>query len=164
MKTEATNKSSQKTGEYLAGMKKRAFAGLLAVTGTCILLTGCGKKEEEEVPEAEIVVAEDTAPDEETVVEEDEETQAEEKEEDLHEGEAKSYLTGEWIAEDLARQRPISCMIGNTDTALPQYGVRSPCRRGPYTPYGNFPGLSESGEARLGTQQQTVLRILFNGI
>ncbi len=75
MKTEATNKSSQKTGEYLAGMKKRAFAGLLAVTGTCILLTGCGKKEEEEkkVPEAEIVVAEDTAPDEETVVEEDEE-------------------------------------------------------------------------------------------
>ena len=125
MKTEATNKSSQKTGEYLAGMKKRAFAGLLAVTGTCILLSGCGKKEGEEkkVPEAEIVVAEDTAPDEETVVEEDEETQAEEKEEDLHEGEAKSYLTGEWIAEDLARQRPISCMIGNTDTALPQYGV-----------------------------------------
>ncbi len=106
-------------------IKIRVLAGLIALTGTCLFFSGCGKKEEDEpkTPNTEIVV-EDTTPDEEpeeTVAEED--TAPDEEPEETHEGEAKSYLTGEWIDEKLARQRPISCMIGNTESALPQFGV-----------------------------------------
>lgn len=39
------------------------------------------------------------------------------------EGMARSYLTGEWIDEELAKQRPIAVMLGNTTAALPQYGI-----------------------------------------
>ena len=93
---------------------------MLAAASAGMILSGCGKKEEEEVPLPKPqTVVEDTEPDEETLP--DEETVVEE--EDTHEGEAKSFLTGEWIDEALAKQRPVSCMIGNTDSALPQYGI-----------------------------------------
>ncbi len=40
-----------------------------------------------------------------------------------HEGEAQSDLTGEWISEELAAQRPLAVMLGNTSDACPQYGI-----------------------------------------
>lgn len=101
--------------------KKRLMTGMLAAAGTGMLLSGCGKKEEEVLkPPKPQTIVEDTEPDEETLP--DEETVVEE-EVDTHEGEAKSFLTGEWVEETLAKQRPISCMIGNTQSALPQYGI-----------------------------------------
>lgn len=103
--------------------KKTVLAGILAAVSTSMIFAGCGKKEEEAppAPEEPPKVVEETIPDEEETMP-DEETAVEE-EEDTHEGEAKSFLTGEWIDEKLARQRPVSCMIGNTESALPQYGV-----------------------------------------
>ena len=103
--------------------KKTVLAGILATISTSMILTGCGKKEEEAppAPEEPPKVAEETITEEETAPEE--ETVVEEEEKDTHEGEAKSFLTGEWIDEKLAAQRPVSCMIGNTESALPQYGV-----------------------------------------
>ncbi len=104
--------------------KKTVLASILAAVSTSIILTGCGKKEEETPPAPEeppkvveeTITEEETTPEEETIVEEEEP-------EETHEGEAKSFLTGEWIDENLAKQRPVSCMIGNTESALPQYGI-----------------------------------------
>lgn len=94
-------------------MKKRMIYLLLAA---CILCTavGCGKKKQE-VPEPE-------------PVEEAEEPEPESEPEpepvvDTHEGMARSYLSGEWIDEELAKKRPVAIMIGNTSDALPQYGI-----------------------------------------
>ncbi len=103
--------------------RRKWMLGMLTLAGAGMIVSGCGKKEEETVPlpEPQTIVEEETMPDEETIVEE--ETAAEPEEEDTHEGEAKSFLTGEWINETLAKQRPVSCMIGNTDSALPQYGI-----------------------------------------
>ncbi|MCD7981581.1 MAG: DUF3048 domain-containing protein [Clostridiales bacterium] len=42
-----------------------------------------------------------------------------------HEGEARSDLTGEWIDGELAAMCPLAIMIGNTESALPQYGIGS---------------------------------------
>lgn len=39
------------------------------------------------------------------------------------EGMARSYLTGEWIDENIAAQRPVAVMLGNTKIATPQYGI-----------------------------------------
>ena len=67
--------------------KKRLMTGMLVAAGTGMLLSGCGKKEEEvqEPPKPQTIV-EDTEPDEETLL--DEETVVEEEEEaDTHEGE-----------------------------------------------------------------------------
>ncbi len=103
--------------------RKKIMIGMLAAASAGMILSGCGKKEEEApapLPKPQTIVEEDTEPVEDTIPDE-EETVVEE--EDTHEGEAKSFLTGEWIDEKLARQRPVSCMIGNTDSALPQYGI-----------------------------------------
>lgn len=93
-------------------MKKRVLCILLTACMAASAIAGCGKKKEEE-PEP--------------VVEKEEEPVAEEEEEpvDTHEGEAKSYLTGEWIDEELAAKRPLAVMIGNTSDALPQFGISS---------------------------------------
>lgn len=107
---------------YVQPFKRKLLTGLLAVIGAGMLCSGCGKKQEEETPPPEPpAVIEDTEPDEETLP--DEETAADPEPEDTHEGQAKSLLTGEWIDEELAKQRPVSCMIGNTESALPQYGI-----------------------------------------
>lgn len=100
-------------------MNKKVLTGLLAGMGVCMLFSSCGKKEEEAPPKEPDTVIEETTP-EETVASEPE---TESEPEDTHEGQAKSLLTGEWIDEKLAKQRPISCMIGNTQSALPQFGI-----------------------------------------
>ncbi len=92
-------------------MKKRMLCLMLAVSMTATALAGCGKKEEEPEP----VVEKEEEPIEEPVVEPV----------DTHEGQAKSYLTGQWIDEEQAKKRPLAVMIGNTVDALPQYGISS---------------------------------------
>lgn len=115
-------KIMNKEGAFASGWKKKWMLGMLAAAGAGLLLSGCGKKEEEppvQKQEPPVVLEEEepkqaeeeTLPDEETVVE------------DEHAGEARSLLTGEWIKKKLAKQRPVSCMIGNTESALPQYGI-----------------------------------------
>ena len=42
---------------------------------------------------------------------------------DLHEGEKRSYLTGEWIPEEEAEQRPYAVILNNLKTASPQSGI-----------------------------------------
>ncbi len=96
-------------------MKRKFVTGILAGIGACMLFSGCGKKEEEQPPEYETVTDDaSTEPETETKVSEPEDT---------HKGEAKNPLTGEWIDEAIAKQRPVSCMIGNTESALPQFGI-----------------------------------------
>lgn len=114
--------------------RRKMLAALAAVLSASVLGAGCGKKKEEAPPAPETpAITEDTAPDEETLLDEetipdeetlpDEETAPDEEPEDLHKGQAKSFLTGKWVKKKIANQRPVSCMIGNTESALPQYGI-----------------------------------------
>lgn len=48
-----------------------------------------------------------------------------EEEVEGHDGEVKSYLTGEWVDEAIGRARAIAVMTENTKDALPQYGLNS---------------------------------------
>ena len=94
-------------------MKKALF--LAAVC--CMAVSGCGKQEEE-APEK------NTEPTEQLV---ETETAAEliplETEEAVVDDANKNPLTGEAMDAALAAQRPVSCMIGNTTDAMPQYGI-----------------------------------------
>ncbi len=104
-------------------MKKKIVTAFFAGLCACALFNGCGKKEEEpkEPPKVEAEIA---PPKEDTIVEDTKtDTQTDTDDIDTHEGEARSFLTGEWIDEALAKKRPVSCMIGNTQSALPQYGI-----------------------------------------
>ena len=83
---------------------------LLILAAMLAFATGCGK--EEEVPQVP-----ENVPEEEEVIEEIEEEPA------IPEGMVRSYLTGEWIDEEIAGSRPYAIMIGNTVDALPQYGI-----------------------------------------
>ena len=38
-------------------------------------------------------------------------------------GQVRSYLTGDWTDPTYGRQRPVACMIENTEACLPQYGI-----------------------------------------
>lgn len=91
-------------------MKKRMLCLLLATCMAATAIAGCGKKEEEKKP---------------VVEKEEPKEEPEEEPVDTHEGQAKSYLTGQWIDEELAKKRPLAIMIGNTSDALPQFGTSS---------------------------------------
>lgn len=94
-------------------MKKRMLCLVLAACMAVSAVAGCGKKKEEEKkPVVEEPVKEEEPEKEETPV-------------DIHEGQARSYLTGQWIDEEQAKKRPLAVMIGNTADALPQYGISS---------------------------------------
>ncbi|MCR4956293.1 MAG: DUF3048 domain-containing protein [Lachnospiraceae bacterium] len=69
----------------------------------CVMAMGCGKKQEK------VTKKESPAP---KVVTTDE-----------HVGEEKSMLTGLWIDEEVAKQRPLAIMMGNTSDAAPQSGI-----------------------------------------
>lgn len=104
-------------------MKKRMICLMLAA---CLIgtLTGCGKKKEEVKPEEPVVQTENEVKKEEPKPE-PEKPKEEEPKDTIPEGKVKSYLTGEWIDEELAKKRPLAIMIGNTKDALPQYGISS---------------------------------------
>ena len=75
-----------------------------------LALTGCKKKEE--------IMQVPTETQTQSVVEPETETQIE-----THEGELRSFYTGEWIDEKLAYNRPVAVMTENTHVTLPQYGL-----------------------------------------
>lgn len=92
-------------------MKKRMLCVVLATCMAVTAIAGCGKKKEEPKQEVKKEEVKKEEPVEEPV--------------DTHEGQAKSYLSGQWIDENQAKKRPLAIMIGNTSDALPQYGISS---------------------------------------
>lgn len=105
-------------------MKKTA---VLLLTGAmcAALFTGCGKQNEIPAQQPEQPAQEISVVEVEDLTGQDDpaEASAEEEQPDLHAGEARSDLTGEWISEDVAAQRPFAVMMGNTKIATPQYGI-----------------------------------------
>ena len=91
--------------------RKMIYAVLLAMS--VLALTGCKKKDEPAV-QPETQVQTEALPVAETETQESGPT---------HEGEVRSFYTGEWIDEKLAWKRPVAVMTENTHVTLPQYGV-----------------------------------------
>lgn len=90
-------------------MKKKIVSILLSVAMVSSLMlgaTGCGKKEEPEVTTTEEIKTEEVTTEEEEVA---------------PEGMARSFLTGEWVDEKIANQRPVAFMIENTTMSVPSY-------------------------------------------
>ncbi|MCR5467501.1 MAG: DUF3048 domain-containing protein [Lachnospiraceae bacterium] len=102
-------------------MKKRLLGTMMALAVVSALTVtsavGCGKKEEEtEATETETEIT--------TEVETETETETEtEVGEVAPEGMGRSYLTGEWVTEAYANQRPVGIMIENTSSCQPTYGT-----------------------------------------
>lgn len=98
-------------------MKHMKKAILLAAI-CCAALTGCGKSDNG--------AAEDTNKTEGTVTVDEPDTEAvpvETEEQPVITDGSRNPLTGEPMDAALASQRPVSCMIGNTTDAMPQYGT-----------------------------------------
>lgn len=96
-------------------MKKKILSAILVSAMACTLIAGCGKKAETEEKNTQ---ANEPV---EAVVED---TQAEPTEEvETRDGQQRSFYTGLWIDQNLAKQRPIALMVENTSAALPQYGL-----------------------------------------
>lgn len=93
---------------------KRVLAGLLTGIMVCLAFAGCGKAKADETIATEQIATEEF----EGLVQV--ETEAEEV---APAGMARNYLTGEWIAEDIAAKRPLAIMIENTKAAQPSYGT-----------------------------------------
>lgn len=70
------------------------------------MFAGCGKKEEPVQEPVSVPVAEEP-----------------EEPVDEHPGESRSPLSGEWIPDELAAQRPIAVMESNNKSSLPQYSL-----------------------------------------
>lgn len=111
-------------------MKRRFLA--LALSVSMILMAGCGSKTEEAetLPASDILesAVETVETAEETVVETETETETEEglaviEEREVVDGKMQSYLTGEWVAEEIGTRRPIAVSIPNQKSCLPQYGI-----------------------------------------
>ncbi len=96
-------------------MKKLVTIGLVCLLGVG-LMVGCGKEADTE-PSIDVDEVSAQPEPEEEIVEEPV------VEEVSHEGQARSFLTGEWIDEDIAAQRPVAVMMGNTSDAIPEYGI-----------------------------------------
>ncbi len=86
---------------------------LLVVFITMICLSGKSNSTEESTPEA--TIAEDEIIQEDEVEEEEVDTE--------HEGMMKSYLTGQWVDEEVGTARAVAIMFGNTKDPLPHYGI-----------------------------------------
>lgn len=103
-------------------MKRLSVMALLVLTST-MLLFGCGKTEEPQVPEQQV---EETTPDAETtdVVEpavEEENPWADD--EPAPEGMVRSQLTNEFVSKEVAKRRPVAVMINNIINAVPHSGI-----------------------------------------
>lgn len=92
-------------------MKKQMVYLTLAICSV-LVLTGCKKKEE--LPDRQVETQTEAVPEPETQTQAPIET---------HEGEVRSFYTGEWIDEKLAYKRPVAVMTENTHITLPQYGL-----------------------------------------
>ncbi len=106
-------------------MKKNALLLMLGLS-IALIFTGCGKDKDEEseeptteaVAEAPAMVMQEVQTD--TPVDE---APAAEESDVPPDGMVANQLTGEWIDESLADQRPIAVMIDDEKTALPHFGV-----------------------------------------
>lgn len=85
-------------------MKKKILAILLCSTMVCSLMVGCGKKEETTDTTTQTKTTAETT-----------------TQEVGPEGMKRSFLTGEWIDEDLANTRPVAFMIENTSASVPSH-------------------------------------------
>ena len=94
-------------------MKKKLATMLVLSLTMGMMAVGCGKDKEVETDVVDLTVP---------PVETEEEPEPEEPE-NTHEGEAQSFLTGEWLPEEETKNRPFAIMFGNTVDALPQYGI-----------------------------------------
>ncbi len=95
-----------------------------------LVFSGCGSKDDEEATEAATEAEAEAPAMAPAMVVTDEqpeaaaEAPAEEEESDVPpDGMVANPLTGEWIDESLAEQRPIAVMIDDEKTALPHFGV-----------------------------------------
>lgn len=105
-------------------MRKINKATMLALTLTAALTTGCGaKKDADKTVDKNVITEIGEQKEEKKPVEEKKEEKKEKKKKDTHKGQARSYLTGEWMDKKVAAKRPFACMIGNTSDAMPQYGI-----------------------------------------
>lgn len=93
-----------------------------------LLFSGCGKKEsssqEQPVAPAESSVVSETEVSS-SVLSELPVLQAEALESEVPEGMEKSYLTGEYVDEEISRQRPVAIMFNNIKAACPQTGIEN---------------------------------------
>ena len=98
-------------------MKHMKKAALFAAV-CCMAFSGCGKSEEDvvETPTENSEIVEPEQPTEPVPVET-------ESEEEVVNPANRNPLTGEAMEEALVAQRPVSCMIGITTDAMPQYGI-----------------------------------------
>ena len=87
--------------------KKSMAAGMSAVLGLSMLLSGCGAKQENAVsiPSTELM---SSATDIELI---------------NTEGKVVSDLTGEWVEKEINERRPVAIMINNIGEAMPQSGI-----------------------------------------
>lgn len=108
-------------------MKKKSMLLLVLAVGL-LTFSGCGKDN-----------AENTIADDATLEEQSSETELEESESEIVEeskylypvieerevadGKMQSYLSGEWIDEEIATRRPIAVAIPNQKSCLPHYGI-----------------------------------------
>ncbi len=95
-------------------MKKRLLSAALVI---CLLASfgGCSGKQEQTLLPTELMEGSGQI----GQIEAPQITEAA----DHHEGEAKSFLTGEWIPAETAGKRPVAMMVENTHATLPQYGL-----------------------------------------
>lgn len=101
-------------------MKKMRVMLLLAFS-TVLLVTGCGKKDDEAIQEPAAGEYAEIITDQELVGEAAPEV--DEYVEELPKGMVRSSLTGEIISKDLAKMRPIAIMLPTDKAAQPQYGI-----------------------------------------
>ena len=93
-------------------MKKR-WKMIGVVCAIAILSAGC-KSKESEAP---------TLSSTQDVPAETAETEYQPEPVETHEGEVRSFYTGEWMDEEKAKNRPVAVMTENTHVTLPQYGI-----------------------------------------
>ena len=101
-------------------MRNKKF--IFAILAAAVLCVGCSKEEPEiQVPVGEPL--EEVLEEAESVEEEEEEGFPVIEEREVVNGEIQSYLTGEWIDEEVGNRRPLAVMVPNNSPALPQYGL-----------------------------------------
>ena len=105
----------------MRGFRKLTAALLLAA----LAVSGCSSKEKEETAEAtptpEIQAEETATPTPTSTPEPTEEPEP--LVPDVPEGMVTSYLTGEYVPEEIGRRRPAAIMINNIEASLPQWGI-----------------------------------------
>lgn len=108
-------------------MKRRTLLFLILAV-SLLTVSGCGKDDADDVISEESV---EESTQEETTVEEIVEEVEEDspylypaiEEREVVDGKMQSYLSGEWVDEEIGNRRPIAVSIPNQKSCLPQYGI-----------------------------------------